>query len=369
MIFIISNTSYANMNTYKVKWGDSLYSLLSEKFSSQQILAINKEVKKMIPGFTLKAGAVISETDDYMIISPDELTDIKITKTPDDFELDVINYPVSTVNYVVSGEIQSSLVEAVSDQGESIELAFMLASIYEWEIDFFQALRKGDSFRLLVEKRFAKDKFIGYGKILAADFMNQGRLIRSLYYESDQVKGYFKPDGTSLRKGFLKAPLRYSRISSKFSNRRLHPVTQKYKPHHGIDYAAPVGTPVYSTADGRIVEMSYKKYNGYYLKIKHMNGYDTMYLHLSKFNKKFKQGSYVRQGDLIAYVGNTGLSTGPHLDYRIRKDGKYLNPLSFKAPEKKLPAALIPDFQNAVAAFEMKMNDGYASRSRFNILM
>jgi len=372
-VFIIllafTTTSYANIKTYRVKWGETLYSLLSDKFTPQEILNINKELKRLIPEFTLKKGTLIKESDTSITLMPNQLTDIAINKIEDDFELDVIKYPVHTVTSVVEGEISSSLIQAVTEQGESIELAFMLASIYEWEIDFFHALRKGDSFRILVEKQFARDKFIGYGKILAADFINQGRFIRALYYESDVTKGYFKPDGTSMRKGFLKAPLRYSRISSGYSHSRLHPVTGKRQPHYGVDYAAPTGTPVYATADGRVTGRGYKKYNGNYLKIRHMNGYETLYLHLSKFRRNVRNGSYVRQGDLIGYVGATGRATGPHLDYRIRKNGSYLNPLRFKAPEKKLPEAEIENFKQASVMYKDKMDGAYAYMMGDRILM
>jgi len=362
LIILISSTGFANVKTYRVKWGETLYSLLSDIFSPQEILSINRELKRLVPDFTLKKGTLVKESDTAITLTPNFLTDISIKRIEDDFELDVIKYPVSTVISVVHGEIKSSLVQAVQDVGENIELAFMLAGIYEWEIDFFHALRRGDSFRLLVEKRFARDRFIGYGKILAADFINQGRFIRALWYEADKTRGYFKPDGTSMRKGFLKAPLRYTRISSKYSHRRLHPVTRKYRPHYGVDYAAPTGTPIYATADGRITARGYKKYNGNYIKIKHMNGYETMYLHLSKFRRSVKRGSYVKQGDLIGYVGSTGRSTGPHLDYRIRKSGSYLNPLRFKAPEKKLPKDEINQFQQFAAKFKEKIDSSYASR-------
>jgi len=369
LVFAFTTASYANIKTYRVKWGETLTSLLSDKFSQQEILSISKELKKLIPGFTLKKGTLVKESESAITLMPNFLTDISINKVDNDFELDVIKHQVHTVNTVVEGEISSSLIESITSSGEDIELAFMLASIYEWEIDFFHALRKGDTYRLLVEKQFAKDQFVGYGKILAADFMNQGRLIRALYYETDKVKGYFKPDGTSLKKGFLKAPLRYSRISSGYTSSRLHPVTGKRQPHYAVDYAAPTGTPVYATADGRVTVRAYQKYNGNYIKIKHMNGYETMYMHLSRFAKSVKKGSYVRQGDLIGFVGRTGRATGPHLDYRISKDNKHLNPLRFKAPEKRLPKDEIDNFQQAVSENCNKINKAYASRNRFRILM
>lgn len=368
LVFVFTSASYANIKTYEVKWGETLYSLLSDKFSPQEILNINKELHRLIPDFVLKKGMQVKETESSITLAPNMLTEISINRVEDYFELDVMEYPVSVISSLVEGEIRSSLIQAVTDKGENAELAFMLASIYEWEIDFFHALRKGDSFRVLVEKKFAKGRFIGYGKVLAADFINQGRMIRALYYESETTRGYYKPDGTSLKKGFLKAPLRYTRISSGYSHSRLHPITKRRQPHYGVDYAAPTGTPVYATADGTIVARGYKKYNGNYIKIKHMNGYETLYLHLSRFNKKYRRGGYVRQGDLIAYVGSTGRSTGPHLDYRISKNGSYLNPLSFKAPEKKLPEAEVNVFESYITAYRNKLDDSYmAKNTRFSL--
>lgn len=368
LIFSFAATSQANVTTYKVKWGDTLSSLLSDKFSTQEILSISREIRKLVPDFRLLKGSLVKFSESSVTLSPNSLTDIAINRVKDDYELDVIKHQVYTVNTVVEGEISSSLVEAVEQSGEDIELAFMLASVYEWEIDFFHALRKGDSFRVLVEKKFAKDKFIGYGKILAADFINQGRLIRALYYENDKTRGYYSPEGVSLKKGFSKAPLRYTRISSKYSGRRLHPVTHKFEPHYGVDFAAPTGTPVYATADGKIIDRKKNEYNGNYLKIRHMNGYETFYLHLSGFNKKARVGAYVRQGDLIGYVGATGRATGPHLDYRIRKDGRYLNPMNFKSPEKRLAEAEMGKFADSVAMYERKIDNSYAVRSKFCLL-
>lgn len=368
LIFSFTAVSYANVKTYKVKWGETLYSILSDKFSPQEILSINRDIKKLVPGFTLKKGTLVKESASCVTLCPNYLTDIAINKVGGDYELDVIKHPVYTVTSIVQGTINSSLVEAVESAGENIELAFMLASVYEWEIDFFHALRKGDSFRVLVEKKFAKNRFIGYGRILAADFINQGHRIRALYYENDKTRGYYTPDGVSLKKGFLKAPLRYSRISSRYSGRRLHPVTGRIQPHYGVDFAAPVGTPVHATADGRIETKGWRQYNGNYIKIRHMNGYETYYLHLSRFARRLHRGSYVKQGDLIAYVGATGRATGPHLDYRIKKNGKFLNPLRFKAPEKKLAVGEVPAFQTSVAVYERKIDNTYAYRNRFCML-
>lgn len=220
----------------------------------------------------------------------------------------------------------------------------------------------------MVEKKFCRGKFIGYGKILAADFINQGRLIRALYFEDEKTAGYFTPDGKSLRKGFLKAPLKFGRISSAFTSRRLHPVLNEVRAHYGVDYAAPYGTPVHATADGRIIERGYKKGNGNYVKLKHNNGYETMYMHFSRFRQGQKVGSYVKQGEIIGYAGTSGYATGPHVDYRITKNGNYLNPLAFKSPSKSLPKEKLEIFLKTTFLYTNMLDNTYYKLAKFKML-
>ncbi len=361
-------SAFANAEVYKVQTGESLFSIFSDKLSAPKIINLEKDLKKVLPDFTLKIGTIVKMSPASVTLSPNSLTDISINLLGDDaYTLKVTKHPVYTITSVVSGVVNSSLTEAVTASGENPELAFILADIYEWEIDFFHALRKGDSFTMLVEKKFAKDKFIGYGRILAADFINQGKLIRGLYYESDTTKGYFRPDGTSLKRGFLKAPLKFSRISSTYTGRRLHPVLNKYLPHHGVDYAAPVGTPIHATASGVVLNREYNQFNGNYVKIRHANGYETLYLHLSKF-AKIRKGSKVSQGDTIGYVGSTGISSGPHLDYRIKQGSRFLNPLTFTSPPLKLPKGERTAFAEFVKPYVAKIDLNYGSSSRFSMV-
>ncbi|MGA1862936.1 peptidoglycan DD-metalloendopeptidase family protein [Deferribacter thermophilus] len=329
-----------NLFAFEVKFGDTLFGILKSYMSPKDILDISKELKKL--DFELKAGQKYEIKNDKIVfhdgIARDIIVDLdtKVVKE--------VRYSINKLVTVVSGEIEDSLFGAVVKTGEDEILAVRLAEIFEWEIDFFKDIRKGDEFYVVVEKLFCKGKFIGYGKILGADFVNKGRHIRALYYENKYTKGYFTPEGESLKKGFLKAPLKFGRITSTFKYRRLHPVLKVYRPHYGVDYAAPIGTPIHATADGRVVAKSYSKSNGYYVKIKHNNGYYTYYLHMSKFKKGLKVGSYVRQGDVIGYVGMTGYASGPHVDYRIKKNGRWINPLHFKSPSKKLSKNMIADF-------------------------
>ncbi|MCD8553809.1 peptidoglycan DD-metalloendopeptidase family protein [Seleniivibrio sp.] len=367
MLLFTVFSANASDKIHKIQTGESLFSIFSDKLSAATILNLEKEIKRVVPDFTLRIGTIVKISPASVTISPDSLTDISVNLLDDDFNLEVTNHPVHTVTTIAHGVVESSLTDAMVKAGEGIELAFMLADIYEWEIDFFHALRKGDSFSVLVEKKFAKDRFIGYGKILAADFVNQGRFLRALYYEYNGVKGYYDVDGKSLKKGFLKAPLKFTRISSTYTGKRLHPVLNRYIPHHGVDYAAPVGTPIHATSDGVVLNREYNQFNGNYVKIRHLNGYETLYLHLSKF-AKIRKGSKVSQGSVIGYVGSTGISTGPHLDYRIKQYGKFLNPLTFTSPNLKLPKSQRTAFKEAVKPLVAKINTAYGRDVRFTLL-
>lgn len=348
LIFSIS----ASATPYTVKYGDSLYSLLSNTFTPVEIIGIDKSIKKVIPGFTLKTGKKIHFAEDSITLKLDITKELKIIKTDESFDIKLKEFPITRVISIVSGSIDSALFSAMTKIGEREELAFEIANILEWEIDFFKDIRKGDHFDIIVEKKFCRDKFIGYGRIYAIDFTNKGRLVRGLYYETDKTRGYYTPEGKSLRKGFLKAPLKFARISSRFQHRRLHPVLKKYRPHYGVDYAAPTGTPVVATADGRITKRGYRKGNGNYVKLKHNNGYETIYMHFSRFKRGQRVGTYVKQGDIIGYVGSTGYSTGPHVDYRIKKHGSYLNPLRFSSPTKTLPKKHIAAFEKETRKYK-----------------
>jgi len=368
LVLLTVFSASASDKIHKIQTGDSLFTLFSDRLSAATILNLEREIKRLVPDFTLRIGTVAKISPASVTLSPDNLTDISVKLLQDDFDIKVTNHPVHTVTAVVHGTVDGSLTDAMLKAGEGIELAFMLADIYEWEIDFFHALRKGDTFSVLVEKKFAKDRFIGYGNILAADFVNQGRFLRALYYEYDGVKGYYDAEGKSLKKGFLKAPLKFSRISSTYTGKRLHPVLNRYLPHHGVDYAAPVGTPINATADGVVVAREYNQFNGNYVKIRHQNGYETLYLHLSKFAKGLRKGSRVTQGSVIGYVGSTGISSGPHLDYRIKQGSKFLNPLTFSSPNLKLPRREREAFREAVKPFIAKINNAYGRDVRFTFI-
>jgi murein DD-endopeptidase MepM/ murein hydrolase activator NlpD len=233
----------------------------------------------------------------------------------------------------LEGKIKNSLWEEIRCRGESPELIMKFSDIFAWQIDFLNETKKGDSFKLIYEVFERDGKFVSYGDILAAEYEASGeRYDAVLYQDYSGHKDYYDPKGKSLRKAFLKSPLNYRRISSRFSFSRLHPVFKTYRPHYGVDYAAPYGTPVVSSADGIIIFAGWKKGLGKTVEIKHSNGLITSYGHLSAFAEKVRKGERVRQGEMIGRVGATGLATGPHLDYRCKMGGRYVNPLKMNFP-------------------------------------
>ncbi len=239
---------------------------------------------------------------------------------------------VVTVRKTASGVITSSLWNTIKDENLTPILAVELSDIFAWTVDFF-GIEKGDYFKVVYDEEFVDSVSINVTKAYSALFHHRGEDYYAFYFEQDSVWNFFDEQGNSLRKAFLKAPLKFSRISSRYSNSRFHPVLKIRRPHHGIDYAAAEGTPVYALGDGRIIAKGYQKRGGgNYLKIKHNSVYTTVYMHLRGFAKGMNKGVHVKQGQLIGYVGHTGLATGPHLDFRVYKQGHPIDPLKVKAP-------------------------------------
>ncbi len=230
-----------------------------------------------------------------------------------------------------STEISSSLWNAAVDNDIDPMLALQLSDIYAWTVDFF-GLQKGDRFSVIYDRMFVDSTYIGIGRIYAADFLHNGQIRYAFHFIQDSVGSYWDEQGNSLRRAFLKAPLQFSRISSHFSYSRKHPVLRIFRPHTGVDYAAPKGTPVMSIGDGTVIEKGYNGGGGYTIKIRHNSVYTTAYLHLSGYGKDIRVGGKVAQGQVIGFVGSTGLSTGPHLDFRVWQNGKPVNPLTIESP-------------------------------------
>jgi len=241
---------------------------------------------------------------------------------------------VSVKQKTVTGTIESSLYVSLMEQNTSPELAMKLSDIYAWTVDFFR-IQKGDSYKVIYEEKFIDDTVsVGLGRVIAADFKHGGRSFYSFFYhKGEDYYDYFDEEGNTLRKAFLRAPLKFSRISSRYNPKRFHPVLKRWKSHLGTDYAAPRGTPIMATANGTVIAASYTSGNGNYVKIKHNSTYTTQYLHMSRFAKGIRSGKVVKQGDVIGYVGSTGLATGPHVCYRFWKHGKQVDPYKQDLPE------------------------------------
>ena len=264
------------------------------------------------------------------------------------YEIDAINYvvfdlrgeidvykgkkPVIVKLKTASGIIKSSLWLTMEEKKLSPKLTAELSTIYAWTIDFFK-IQKNDGFRVYYEDKYIDGQYIGIGRLLAAEFTHKGQDFYSFYYKENENFGdYYDEQGKTLRKAFLMAPVDYKRISSRYSKRRKHPVTGRWKGHFGTDYAAEKGTPIWSTANGTIIAATYTKNNGNYVKVRHNGTYTTQYLHMSKIKPGIRKGVFVKQGDIIGYVGSTGLATGPHVCYRFWKNDKQVDPFKQKLP-------------------------------------
>lgn len=261
--------------------------------------------------------------------------------------------PVEVRERRVEGRIKGSLYATLADLGVSPALAVELSEVFAWQIDFFR-IQRGDAFSVVYEERLIDDQPIGVGDVLAVRFSHIGEDYYAFRYEYDEGAGYFDEDGHSLRKAFLKAPLKFYRLTSRYNPNRYHPVLKRRKAHLGTDYAAPRGTPIRATGDGIITAAGYTRGNGNYIKIRHNSTYTTGYLHMSKFADGIRNGIRVRQGDVIGYVGSTGLATGPHVCYRFWKHGTQVDPLREKIP----PAYPVPDEQRI--AFEAERDQWIA---------
>lgn len=251
---------------------------------------------------------------------------------PAEYRAEIKTTPARVQTVTVNGEIEDSLFGGVIDAGEKPELAILMADIFGWDLDFHTDPRRGDTFRIAVEKKTYQGGEVSYARIVAAEYVNAGKPYRAvLFHDPAGRPAYYAPDGSSLQKAFLRSPLKFSApITSRFSRSRFHPILKRSRPHLGIDYGAPYGAPVQAIGDGRVVFAGRKGGNGNFIQIRHTNGFETMYLHLSKI--LVSPGARVSQGQIIGKVGSTGLSTAPHLDFRITQNGAYRNFAALNLP-------------------------------------
>ncbi|MCK9238858.1 peptidoglycan DD-metalloendopeptidase family protein [Desulfocurvus sp.] len=327
-----------NVQEGTISSGDTAAALLSPYLSPAQIHALGEACREVYPLSRLRAGQPysITATEDRLERFEYEIdADSRLVVRPEGdgyaASREAIAYEMQT--RIVAGKITSSLFGAVAEAGETPALAIRLADIFAWDIDFIRDIRVGDSFVAVVEKRSRDGQFAGYGRIVAARFVNQGQTFHGFLFDGGHGgEQYYDEQGKSLRKAFLKAPLHFSRISSGFNLNRLHPVLGYRRPHPAIDYAAPSGTPVKAVGDGVVLKRGWDRGGGNFIKIRHNSVYETVYMHLKGFAKGVANGARVRQGQVIGYVGSTGLSTGPHLDFRMKKNGSYIDPRTIKSP-------------------------------------
>ena len=252
---------------------------------------------------------------------------VEATRAGDQWTGARLDVPVDRRVVLVAGVLKDNLFESMERAGERPQIVMDFAEIFAWDFDFAADSQPGDRFRMLVEKVFTGDQFVKYGRILAAEYQGEGQVHAGVYFKDKDGSGYYTPKGESLRRAFLKSPLEFTRISSTFSRGRRHPILGGIRPHLAVDYAAPLGTSIFAVADGTIESAGWSGGGGNTIVLRHRANFKTMYNHLSSFAKGIRVGTTVRQRQTIGYVGSTGLSTGPHLDYRVMKDGRFVNPL------------------------------------------
>ncbi len=325
----------------KVKNGDSL-SLIFDRLELSPTLLYNithsdEEAKALVniqPGETLRVQLDDSGAFQKLVYRRSPISTLIVTRDEEGFHSRLMTKELEKRVGHLSGTIANSLYIDAQEAGLSDSLIMEMANIFGWDIDFALEIRKGDRFSVIYEEQYLDGERYRSGPILAAEFVNRGKVFRALRYVDEKEEGdYYSPDGKSMRKAFLRAPVDFRRISSRFAKSRYHPVLGKKRPHRGVDYAAAIGTPVQASGDGKVIHVGKKGGYGKTIIIQHANRYTTLYGHLNGYRKGVTRGKRVKQGQIIGYVGKTGLATGPHLHYEFRVNGVHRNPLTVKLPE------------------------------------
>lgn len=327
----------------EVKSGENLSLILSEQgLQPNEIHELNLktegvfDVRKVRSGqkYAVYATGDTLQTPHYFVYEEDAKNYIVFDLRPP-YRVYRGEKPAEWKRKQVKGQVASSLWVAMEEQDTSPLLAMVLSQIFGWTIDFF-GLQEQDEFRVIYDQEYVEGEALANFHVLAASFRASDSLYYAIPFVQDGEELYYNEKGNSLEGAFLKAPLDFYRISSRFTNSRFHPVLKRYRAHHGVDYAAPTGTPVYAIGNGKVIAKGYQAGGGgNYLKIKHSGSYVTSYMHLSRFAKGIQVGSSVKQKEVVGYVGSTGLSTGPHLDFRVYENGRPINPLTIKSQPKK----------------------------------
>lgn len=349
------------IDTCEVRSGETMGGIMKHLGATgQQITSITLmprtefDVRSIRPGKTyyafFQADTAGIEQLQYFVYLP-SIREAVVLHLTDSIHAEYFEKPIIHRNRAAEVVIESSLWNAMVGNDLPAELALELSDIYAWTIDFF-GLQKGDSIRVYYDEQYVDSTRIGIGRIYAADFYHGRVWQEAFWFEDGKISNYYDAEGNSLRKAFLKAPLNYKRISSKFTYARKHPIYKVVRPHTGVDYAAPAGTPVVSIGDGVVTMKQYKGGGGNTVRIKHNSTYTTAYLHLSKYAKGLAVGQRVKQGQVIGYVGSTGASTGPHLDFRVWKNGSPIDPLKMQSPPAEpIPTEYKDTFATVVAKY------------------
>lgn len=330
-----------NIQSYTIQSGETLGGILKRLGVSNQIISqlpsIDKSTfdpRQIRQGHTYLAFYDNDSTLIYFVYEQSRTQSV-VFHISDSLHVEKQQKEITTQLKTASATIESSLWNAFASQGISAQLAVELSEVYQWTVDFF-GLQKGDRFDVVYDEQFVDSSSIGIGTIHAARFIHNNTVLNAYWFDDGaDCHGYFDENGNSLRKAFLKAPLNYKRISSTFTYTRKHPIYKTVRPHTGVDYAAPMGTPVVALGDGTVIAKGYQGGGGNTVKIRHNSTYTTAYLHLSKYGKGIEVGTKVKQGQVIGYVGSTGASTGPHLDFRVWKNGTPVNPLTLESPSSE----------------------------------
>jgi len=325
-----------------VKQGDNLAMIFARLDLSaaqlHQVISSGKATNtlaQLYPGQQIDVRLGSDKQLEELVYIIDETNSLRVARQGGSFKSTLIQRDIEIRVAHAQGVIESSLFESGQDAGLSDKLIMELVGIFGWDIDFALDIREGDGFAVLYEEKYLDAEKIGEGSIVAAEFTNQGKIYRAVRYTDERGhSNYFAPTGHSMRKAFLRTPAAFSRISSRFGKRH-HPVLNRMRIHRGVDYAAPRGTPVKAAGDGKVVFLGRKGGYGKTLVIRHGGKYSTLYAHLSRFKRRLRTGQHVKQGEVIGYVGNTGLATGPHLHYEFRVNGVHRNPLTVRLPSAK----------------------------------
>ncbi len=302
----------------------------------RDVLVDEIDPKRLFPGTEFRGTLTPSGALERLEVIFDSRNEVHLEASVRGILVARVERPIVSEVVRLEGEVESSLFGAMDSAGGDPELAVQIAQIYQWDIDFLRDIRKGDTFIVVADRQTVDGEFYGWGTVFATRFINDGRTLDAVVYPDDSGRlGYYDLEGQPLRKQFLRSPLKFSRVTSRFSMSRFHPVLRRRMPHYGVDYGAPTGTPVHVTADGTVTLAARNGGGGNMVTVRHTNGYVTNYLHLSRYGKGIRRGTRVSQGQVIGYVGSTGLSTGPHLDYRVTLNGKWINPLAISSPAVK----------------------------------